>query len=177
MQKDRQTAVLKLSAKTPIISDIFLEGWTFDGQTKSEGPQAYQGNGGAFYLSDAKGCVLNCHLVNHHVIGNGGAIYGQYSSGIKAKYIRDCQAMPVQSRDKNSGQGGGAYGLRNAKLGVKNCHAERGGAVAHCDDSHVYAQGCDALYGGGAYYCMRLCLDALAVVPLDAAAGRASVSR
>ena len=138
-----------------------LEGWTFDGTPAfdEQGP-AYFGHGGAFYLSDVVRCKLNCHIINHHVIGNGGGIYGQYALDIEAKYMRDCQAMPTQSRDKNSGQGGAAFGLNQAWIQAQNCHAERGGAVAFCDDSQVQAARCDALYGGGAYACVRLRLDA-----------------
>ena len=160
IKKDRAECRFEIVSETSSpVSDILLEGWTFDGAPIQQSP-SFIGNGGAFYLSDAVHCKLNCHIINHQVVGNGGAIFGQYTDGIEAKYIRDCQATPIQPRDKNSGLGGAAFGLYRSCIYAHNCHAERGGAVAQCNDSTVRAQRCDALYGGGAYLCTRLRLEA-----------------
>ncbi|MBQ4839622.1 hypothetical protein [Pseudoalteromonas luteoviolacea] len=132
------------------VKHVSMHGFTFDGAIHevSKELSAYEGNGGAFNLRYADQIELNCVIENHAVSGDGGAIYGEDVTNIEAKNIRNCRA---------GRQGGAAYGLRYAMIHAQYCSAERGGAVAHCDDSEVTALNNTAqLHGGGAYKCQNL---------------------
>ncbi|KZN36541.1 hypothetical protein N480_17730 [Pseudoalteromonas luteoviolacea S2607] len=132
------------------VKHVSMHGFTFDGAIHevSREMSMYEGNGGAFNLRYADQIELNCVIENHCVSGDGGAIYGEDTTNIEAKHIRNCRA---------GRQGGAAYGLRYAKIEAQHCQAERGGAVAHCDESEVLAiSNVAQLHGGGAYKCQNL---------------------
>ncbi|AOT08502.1 hypothetical protein [Pseudoalteromonas luteoviolacea] len=156
---ERETRIVKAHAgcrflirgdRDAMVKHVEMHGFTFDGAIHevSRELSAYEGNGGAFNLRYADQIQLNCVIENHAVSGDGGAIYGEDVTNITANNIRNCRA---------GRQGGAAYGLRYANLQAQNCQAERGGAVAHCDDSEVVAINNTAqLHGGGAYKCQNL---------------------
>ncbi|TQF70947.1 hypothetical protein [Pseudoalteromonas luteoviolacea] len=132
------------------VKHVSMHGFTFDGAIHevSREMSMYEGNGGAFNLRYADQIELNCVIENHCVSGDGGAIYGEDVTNLEAKHIRNCRA---------GRQGGAAYGLRYAAIEAQHCQAERGGAVAHCDESEVIAINNTAqLHGGGAYKCQNL---------------------
>ncbi|KZN66652.1 hypothetical protein N473_09670 [Pseudoalteromonas luteoviolacea CPMOR-1] len=156
---ERETRIVKAHAgcrflirgdRDAMVKHVEMHGFTFDGAIHevSRELSAYEGNGGAFNLRYADQIQLNCVIENHAVSGDGGAIYGEDVTNITANNIRNCRA---------GRQGGAAYGLRYANIQAQNCQAERGGAVAHCDDSEVVAINNTAqLHGGGAYKCQNL---------------------
>ncbi|MCF2858013.1 hypothetical protein L1286_11070 [Pseudoalteromonas sp. SMS1] len=132
------------------VKHVSMQGFTFDGAIHevSREMSMYEGNGGAFNLRYADQIELNCVIENHCVSGDGGAIYGEDVTNLVAKHIRNCRA---------GRQGGAAYGLRYAVVEAQHCQAERGGAVAHCDESEVVAiNNIAQLHGGGAYKCQNL---------------------
>ena len=130
-----------------LVKGVNMSGFTFDGLLHNGG--VHEGNGGAFHLRYVQGATLNCVIENHHVKGNGGAIYGEAEvSAVEANHIKNCSATR---------HGGGVCGITESTLGITHCQAEYGGAVAYCDDSQVLAQANKALvYGGGAYKCQNL---------------------
>ncbi|KDC52245.1 hypothetical protein [Pseudoalteromonas fuliginea] len=130
-----------------LIKSVEMRGFTFDGSLLNGG--LYEGNGGAFHLRYVQSTKLNCVIENHHVNGDGGAIYGEADvSGVEASNIKHCSATR---------QGGGVYGVRESTLDVSSCHSEYGAGVAYCDDCQVVARANTAvLYGGGAYKCQNL---------------------
>lgn len=139
------------------VSGVIFSGWTFNGNDLE-----LNANGGALYLKYVNDCEFNCYLVNHAAVGNGGAIYGENSSGIEAKYIDHCKTIgnSAGSEDEKT-KGGAVYGVSNAIINARYCSAIYGGAVAECDDSIVIAKNCTATIGGGAASrCERLRLTA-----------------
>ncbi|MCF6440715.1 hypothetical protein L1077_14865 [Pseudoalteromonas luteoviolacea] len=156
---ERETRIVKADAgcrflirgdRDAMVKHVEMHGFTFDGAIHevSRELSAYEGNGGAFNLRYADQIQLNCVIENHAVSGDGGAIYGEDVTNLTANNVRNCRA---------GRQGGAAYGLRYAQINAENCQAERGGAVAHCDDSEVVAINNTAqLHGGGAYKCQNL---------------------
>ncbi|RJE76943.1 hypothetical protein BGP78_01465 [Pseudoalteromonas sp. MSK9-3] len=130
-----------------LISGVEMRGFTFDGSLLNGG--VFEENGGAFHLRYVQSAKLNCVIENHHVNGDGGAIYGEAEvSGVEARHIKHCSS---------SRQGGGAFGLKRSILEVSMCRAQSGGAVAYCNDCQVVAQNNTAtLHGGGAYKCKNL---------------------
>ncbi|BBN82779.1 hypothetical protein PA25_27640 [Pseudoalteromonas sp. A25] len=130
-----------------LVKSVEMRGFTFDGALMNGG--VYEGNGGAFHLRYVQSAKLNCVIENHHVNGDGGALYGEAEvSGIEANNIKNCSATR---------QGGGVFGVTESSLTVSMCRAEYGGGVAYCDDCQVVARSNVALvYGGGAYKCQNL---------------------
>ncbi|WP_440056279.1 hypothetical protein ACSLBF_19410 (plasmid) [Pseudoalteromonas sp. T1lg65] len=130
-----------------LIKGIEMRGFTFDGSLLNGG--RYEGNGGAFHLRCVQNAKLNCVIENHHVTGDGGAIYAEADvCGVEALHIKNCSALC---------NGGGVYGVNESTLQVSHCQAEQGGGVAYCDDCQVVATDNNAtLYGGGAYKCQNL---------------------
>ncbi|MBD1583103.1 hypothetical protein [Pseudoalteromonas sp. S16_S37] len=130
-----------------LVKSVEMRGFTFDGSLINGG--VYEGNGGAFHLRYVQSAKLNCVIENHHVNGDGGALYGEAEvSCIEANNIKNCRATR---------QGGGVFGVTESILNVSMCRAEYGGGVAYCDDCQVVAKANIALmYGGGAYKCQSL---------------------
>lgn len=133
------------------VTNVNMEGFTFDGLVpeKSLEQSVFEGNGGAFSLRHVKDIKLNCIIENHGVSGDGGAIYSERTAmNVEAKHIRRCHAQR---------QGGGAFGLSYSFVHAEQCKAERGGAVARCDDCQVQAsENVASRSGGGAYKCRNL---------------------
>ncbi|CAH9055603.1 hypothetical protein PSECIP111854_01611 [Pseudoalteromonas sp. CIP111854] len=130
-----------------MVKSVEMRGFTFDGSLLNGG--LFEGNGGAFHLRYVQSAKLNCVIENHHVSGDGGAIYGESEvSAVEAGNIKHCSATR---------QGGGVFGVKESTLNVSLCRAESGAGVAYCDDSQVVARTNTAvLYGGGAYKCQNL---------------------
>ncbi|MBE0370331.1 polymer-forming cytoskeletal protein [Pseudoalteromonas aurantia] len=130
------------------VKNVQMKGFTFDGTIAGE-PSRFEGSGGAFSLRYVENIQLNCVIEHHCVSHDGGAIYGDVeATEVQALNIRQCKA---------GRQGGAAYGLKYSTIDAQFCQAERGGAVAHCDNSEVLAKHNSAsLYGGGAYKCENL---------------------
>ena len=137
------------------IKNILLSGFTFDGK----GLESSR-DGSAFYLEHASYLKLNCRIENHTTWGDGGAIFapvsdaGQYSvSQVEALHIYNCRALDQGSgSDTQLNEGGAAYGLYRSVVHAFDCQAERGGAVAKCNECQVTAHNCRASRSGGAAY-------------------------
>ena len=139
------------------ITDVEFRGWTFDGLSL-----AGYNHGGAFHLENVEYSKLNCHIVNHHVYGDGGAIFAKQSHHIEALHVLGCKAMSdANSKHSAKAEGGAAYGLVHSTIHAIGCSAFSGGAVAQCHQCEVIAKACSADHSGGAAFrCQQLSMTA-----------------
>ena len=132
-------------------TDIFTEGWIFDGQNNANGfggsfTAGFSGNGGAFYIDCVANSFFQAKVRNCKATGNGG---GYASSGYCFnnifENINNCIAL---------GYGGGLYKCSNSVISkIVFCSANYGGGLSNCSNSNfhnIYA--CTATIGNPSHY-------------------------